>query len=82
MANTPDDAVVPIVRSIQDRLSGIETRISGVEATLMEMRSEMDGQFELMMSRGHKADALERIVASLGRRVTALERSTPRTPGK
>jgi hypothetical protein len=33
-----------------------------------------------MMSRGHKADALERIVAAHARRITALERSSPRSP--
>jgi hypothetical protein len=80
MARVPDDAVMPILRAIQERLSGIETRLSGVESTLTEIRSEMDGQFELMMSRGHKADALERIVAAHARRITALERSSPRSP--
>jgi hypothetical protein len=75
MTNAPDDAVLPILRSIQTLLSAIETMLT-------EIRSEMDGQFELMMSRGHKADALEKIVAAHGRRITALERSPPRTPGK
>jgi hypothetical protein len=75
MAKAPDDAVMPILRSIQERLSAIET-------TLTEIRAEMDGQFELMMSRGHKADGLEKIVASQGRRISSLERSPPRTPGK
>ena len=69
----PENAILPILMKIQDRLTAIESRLGAVETTLGEIRSEMDGQFELMMARGHKADGLEKVVAALSRRVTALE---------
>ena len=48
--------------------------LEDIKSTLSEMRSEMDGQFDLMMSRGSKADGLEKVVAALAKRITALER--------
>lgn len=56
-------------------LKDIQTRLGNIETTLSEMRSEMDGQFQLMMSRGSKADGLEIIVAAHGKRITKLEKA-------
>jgi len=61
------DAVLEILKTIQARLSAIETKLD-------DIRAEMDGQFDLMMSRGSKADGLEKVVSALAKRVTALER--------
>lgn len=69
-----DDAVLKILKAIQERLSKIEGRLGNIETSFIDMRAEMDGQFQLMMSRGSKADGLEIVVAALGKRVTALER--------
>lgn len=54
-------------------LKDIQSRLANIETTLSEMRTEMDGQFQLMMSRGSKADGLEIIVAAHGKRLTKLE---------
>lgn len=62
-----EDAVLEILKRIQKD-------IGDIKSTLSEMRSEMDGQFDLMMSRGSKADGLEKVVAALAKRITALER--------
>ena len=62
-----EDAMLEILKRIQKD-------IGDIKSTLSEMRSEMDGQFDLMMSRGSKADGLEKVVAALAKRITALER--------
>jgi peptidoglycan hydrolase CwlO-like protein len=62
-----EDAVLEILKRIQKD-------IGDIKSTLSEMRSEMDGQFDLMMSRGSKVDGLEKAVAALAKRITALER--------
>jgi hypothetical protein len=52
-------------------LIGEVRRLSGEVA---QMRSEMDGQFSLMTAKNAGVEALERLVADHGRRITALER--------
>jgi hypothetical protein len=69
-----EDAVLAILIKIQERLTAIESRLDRIEATLTELRVELDGQFGLMTSRNSGLEALERIVAGHGQRITALER--------
>lgn len=73
MMTMTDDAILPILIKIQERLFGIEHRLEKIEVALVELRVELDGQFSLMTSKNKGAEALERLVAAQGKRITALE---------
>jgi hypothetical protein len=62
-------------------LKDVQTRLGRIETSLAEIRSEMDAQFSLMTSKHAGIEALERLVAAQGRRLTALERKRNETPG-
>lgn len=57
-----------------DILKDIQSRLGRIEEQLSAMRSEMDGQFSLMTAKHAGVEALERLVAAHGRRITALEK--------
>lgn len=62
-----EDAILPILIKIQDRLAAIEE-------TLNAMRAEIDGGFHMMAGTDGRVDGLRRIVDAHGKRITALER--------
>ena len=62
-----DDAILPILIKIQERLTAIEE-------TLNAMRAEVDGGFHMMSGTDSRVEGLRRIVDGHGQRITALER--------
>jgi hypothetical protein len=63
-----DDAILPILIKIQERLTAIEEILNA-------MRSEIDGGFHRMAGTDGRVEGLSLIVAAQGRRITALERA-------
>ena len=70
-----EDAILPILIKIQDRLTAIENRLTAIENTLASFRTELDGQFQMMSGRNAAWEGLARLVAEQGKRITALERA-------
>jgi hypothetical protein len=59
---------------IGERLEALTIEVRRLSGEVAQLRNEMDGQFSLMTAKHSGVEALERIVAEHGRRITVLER--------
>jgi hypothetical protein len=75
MTETSDEPENLVLRELRKLRAEMLDRFAAIEAKLDDIRTELDGQFQMMTSRNSGWEALARLVAEQGKRITALERS-------